>query len=283
MITTPRVPPPHIRQKRTSAQIMGDVCIALVPPMAAAVWYFGWAAWWRLLIAAAAALAASRISAKVPTADITAMVTGLLLGLSCPAQIPLWLLVGGCFFAVCVARDGYGGIGKNLFNPAMAARGTMLAIFPAYMTGYGLPDGVSAATPLAVGADNWSLLTGRVGGSMGETSTMMIVLGLSWLLIRRVVRWYIPLLSLAGFSAVMLLAGKPLIPQLLSGSILFGAAYIFTDYTTRPATAAGQCLFAAGAGALTAILRVYGIYPEGVCYAVLLMNVLAPLTEQITL
>lgn len=283
MMTIPRVPPPHIRRDRTAAQIMGDVCIALVPPSMAAVWYFGWAALWRLLIAAAASLAAARVRARSSSVDITALVTGLLLCLSCPSQIPLWLLVSGCFFAVCVVREGFGGIGQNLFNPAMAARGLMLAVFPAYLTGYGLPDGVSAATPLAVGGDLLTLFTGRAGGSMGETSAMMILLGLAWLLIRRVVRWYVPLLSLAGFSAVILLTGEPLLPQLLSGSILFGAVYIFTDYTGRPATAAGECLFAVGVGALTAALRVYGNYPEGVCFAVLLMNVVSPVLEQLTI
>lgn len=282
MVGILRVAAPHIRRERTTADVMGDVCIALVPPAIAAVWYFGMAAFWRLLLAAASSLAAARLCSRQERPDIAALVTGLILCLSCPSQIPLWLLVGGCFFAVCVARGGFGGLGQNLFNPAMAARALMLVIFPTFLTGYGLPDALSAATPLTTGADTWSLITGQVGGSMGETSVLMIGLGLLWLLIRRVVKPYAPLCSLLGFSAVILLSGQDLLTHLLSGSILFGITYIFTDYTGRPATVIGELVFSAGVGALAAALRVYGTYPEGVCFAVLLMNLRTPLLEYFT-
>jgi electron transport complex protein RnfD len=287
MIAITKVPPPHIRGKRTSAEIMGNVCIALIPPAAAAVYYFGWAAFWRLLVSAAASLTAARLTAKTAAPDLAALVTGLILCLSCPAGIPLWLLAGGCFFAVCVIRDGFGGIGCNLFNPAMAARGLMIAVFPAYLGGYGLPDALSSPTPLAGGdtspAGLLLLFTGRVGGSMGETSALMILLGAGWLLFRRIIRPAIPLLALAGFGAVILLSGESVPFHLLSGSILFGAVYIFTDYTSKPVTAAGEALFAAMTGAAAALLRLYGRYPEGVCFAVLLMNVLSPWLEHLTI
>lgn len=261
---------------------MTDVCIALLPTMIAAVWFFGVAALLRLTVAAAASLAAGRLTGRRDGVDSAALVTGLILCLSCPSRVPLWLLVGGCFFAVCIARDALGGLGRNLFNPAMAARAMMLVVFPSSLTGYELPHALSSATPLLSGANWWELAVGRVGGSMGETSALMIGVGFLWLLIRRVIRWPLVPLSLAGFAAVMLLVGEAVVPSLLSGSILFGAVFVFTDYTGQPATTAGRLLFAVFAGALTALLRLYGRYPEGVCFAVLMMNVLSPWLEAIT-
>lgn len=278
-----RVAPPHIRKTRTTADVMGDVCIALIPTILAAVWFFRIDALLRLTVAAVCSLVAGRLTGKRDGPDLAALVSGLILCLSCPSQTPLWLLVGGCFFAVCVVRDGFGGIGQNLFNPAMAARGLMLAIFPSQLTGFGLPGALSSATPLVGDASLFDLVVGRIGGSMGETSALMIAIGLAWLLIRRVIRWHIPLLSLAGFSLLTLLAGEPLLPALFSGGLLFGAVFVFTDYTTKPITLAGEIAFALAVGVLTAVLRFYGPYPEGVCFAVLTMNLVAPLFEFLTI
>lgn len=286
---TGRVTPPHLRLPRTTAQVMGEVCLSLIPPSVAAVYFFGWAAVYRLAVSVAACAAADAIAVRRrgDPFDFSAVVTGLILALSCPAGIPLWLLVVLGFTAILLVREAFGGIGSNLFNPAMGARALLLTVFPALAGGYALPDAVSAATPLSLteGVPLPELLTwlvGRKNGSMGETSALMILLGAVWLIARRVVRWYVPPLSLTAFSAVMLLGGRDPIQQLLSGSILFGAVYIFTDYIGRPATPWGEVLFAAGAGALTALLRLYGPYPEGVCFAVLLMNALTPLLESLT-
>lgn len=275
-----RVTAPHIRTRRTSADIMTDVCIALVPTAVAAVWFFKLDALLRLTVALAASLAAGKLTGKSHGVDTAALVTGLLLCLSCPSQVPLWLLTGGCFFAVCVARDGFGGIGQNLFNPAMAARAVMLTVFASQMTGFGLPHALSSATPLTTGAPVWDLTRGNVGGSMGETSVLMIALGLVWLLIRRVVRWQVPFFTFLGFATVTLLTGRPLLTACLSGSFLFGMVFIVTDYTSKPATKTGEILFGLTAGALTALFRIAGPYPEGVCFAVLAANLLAPFFEK---
>ena len=274
MIRTDRVPPPYLRRSRTTNEIMGDVCIALCPGIVSAVWMFGWAAAERILIATMASLTAARLSTRTAP-DWAAVVTGLILCLSCPVGIPLWLLIGGCFFAVCVIRDGFGGVGNNLFNPAMAARGLLLLGFPMWMNGY-FADGIASATPLIDRSTPfWSLVTGQIGGSMGETSVLMIAIGFVWLCIRRVIAVRIPLLSLLGFSAVIGIAGEPIVYHLLSGGLLFGAVFVFTDYTTKPITRIGESVFAIGVGVLTALLRLFGVYPEGVCFAVLCMNLIS--------
>ncbi len=277
-----RVMPPHIRKKRTSADVMGDVCIALVPTVVAAVWFFKTNALLRLAVAAVSSLTAGKLTGQRNGADLAALVSGLILCLSCPSQIPLWLLTGGCFFAVCVMRDGFGGIGQNPFNPAMAARALMLVVFPSGMIGFGLPHALSSATPLMSPTPLADLIVGNVGGSMGETSALMIALGLLWLLIRRVTRWTIPVSAFVGFAAVTLLTGQPLIRACLSGSFLFGAVFIVTDYTSKPVTKTGEMIFALTAGALTAWIRAFGPYPEGVCFAVLAANLLAPFFEHLT-
>lgn len=277
-----RVTPPHIRKGRNSADIMGEVCVALVPTMIASVWFFGTNALLRLLVAAAASLVAGRLTNRHTNIDLAALVSGLILCLSCPSQIPLWLLTGGCFLAVCVMRDGFGGIGKNLFNPAMAARALMLVIFPSSLTGFGLPHATSSATPLVSAAPLSNLIVGNIGGSMGETSALMIAVGLAWLLIRRATRWYLPVFTVLGFCAVAWLTGQPLLTSCLSGGLLFGAVFIVTDYTSKPITKTGELLFAFAVGALTAWIRAFGPYPEGVCFAVLAANLLSPLGEYLT-
>jgi Na+-translocating ferredoxin:NAD+ oxidoreductase RnfD subunit len=219
-------------------------------------------------------------------ADGAAAMTGLIFTLSCPVGIPFWLLILLCFADIWVVREPFGGIGSNLFNPAMGARALLLLLFPALLGGY-TADGISAATPLSVTApDTVQLLqwaVGRRNGSMGETSLLMIAAGYGVLVWRRVVRPYIPLITLAAFAAVIAVGGGNVMAHLLSGSIVFGAVYIFTDYASRPATPWGEVLFAAGAGALTALFRLYGRYPEGVCFAALAMNAVAPLLTMLTI
>ena len=279
---------PYLRVSRTTFSVMTHVCIALVPPCVAAVYVFGWQAAVRIALSVAVACAADRLCCHGKRFNSAAVVTGLLLTLSLPVGIPLWLLAAGCVFAVCVMRDAFGGIGNNLFNPAMAARAVLLTVFPAHLTGYTSPDAVSAATPLATAASAADLssvlplLVGTVGGSMGETSALMILLGAVWLFCHRIIRWRIPVFSLLSFAAFSLITAGHVVKPLLSGSILFGAVYIFTDYTGKHTTPKGEILFAIGVGATTALLRAFGHYPEGVCFAVLLWNLLTPLLESAT-
>lgn len=282
------LPAPYIRADRSTASVMTAVCVALVPPSVAAIYVFGIQAALRLTIGVLTACAADRLSGFRSAFDGSAAVTGWILTLSCPVGTPLWLLMLGSLFAVFVMRDAFGGIGNNLFNPAMAARAVMLAIFPAQLTGYTTTDALSSATPLATvnAALTWEnllpRLIGTTGGSMGETSALMIVLGAVWLLARRIIRWQVPILSLLGFSIVSLLTTGHILLPLLSGSILFGVVYIFTDYTGKPTTPLGEGMFALGIGITVALLRAYGRYPEGVCFAVLLWNLLTPLIERLT-
>ena len=167
------------------------------------------------------------------------------------------------------------------FDGSALVTGMILAL--SYLSGYALPHAVSSATPLSGGDTALiPLLFGRVNGSIGETSAVLILLGAAYLLIRRVIRWQIPVLSVAAFAFVIALDGGDVLRHILSGSLLFGAVYIFTDYTGSPTTPLGEILFAVGVGALTAVLRLWGRYPEGVCFAVLIMNLLTPLLDRLT-
>lgn len=287
MSTSKKHAPPYLRNDRRTSSIMGDVCISLTPPAVAALWFFGIRALWMLLTAIIASFVTDRLSSRLRRSthpfDFSALVTGIILALSCPVGTPLWLVAVMCVVAIAVFRDAFGGIGANLFNPAMAARALLLTVFPAYLAGYGLPDAVSSATPLSGGETALlPLFFGRVGGSIGETSAALILLGAGYLLVRRVIRWQIPVLSVAAFALVIAAGGEDIPRQILSGSLLFGAVYIFTDYTGSPTTPIGELLFAVGAGALTAVLRLWGRYPEGVCFAILIMNLLTPLLDTCT-
>lgn len=283
----PLYAPPYLHTSHRTDTVMGEVCLALIPPAVAAVWFFGLRAGWMLLAAVGSAVITDRLSARIRGSaapfDNSALVTGTILALSCPIGIPLWLLGLACCIAIAVFRDGFGGIGANLFNPAMAARALLLTVFPHLLSDYSLPDAVTAATPLS-GQDCTPLLLlfGKTNGSVGETSGLLILFGGIYLTVRRVISPRIPLYSAAAFSAVVLAHGDPLLPQLLSGGFLFGAVYVFTDYTGSPTTPFGEALFAIGVGALTAVLRLWGRYPEGVCFAVLAMNSVTPLLEHLT-
>lgn len=276
---------PFLRTDTDTLSVMADVGIALIPPSVAAIWFFGLRAFELLLTALITALVADRVTAvlrrRAHPFDGCALVSCWILALSCPPRIPPALLSLLCLLAVWLFRDAFGGVGRNLFNPAMTSRAALLTVFPTYATGYALTDITSAATPLSGETPPLSLLVfGRVGGSLGETSVPMLLLGGGYLLFRRIISLRTPLLSLVAFTAVTAIGGENVLRQLASGSILFASFYIFTDYTGRPTTPLGESLFAVGCGALTALFRMYGRYPEGVCFAVLAMNLLAlPLEE----
>lgn len=280
-MTATRYRAPFLRTNTDTLSVMADVGIALIPPSVAALWFFGLRAFELLLTALVTAFIADRIAAVFRHAsqsfDGSALISGWILALSCPPHTPPLLLAVLCLLAVWLFREAFGGIGRNLFNPAMASRAVLLTVFPTYAV-----NAVSGATPLTDRTVPLSLLTfGRVGGSIGETSVPMILLGGGYLLCRRVISPRIPLLSIGAFCAIIAVSGGDVLRHLLSGSILFASIYIFTDYTGRPTTPIGEALFALGCGAITALLRLYGRYPEGVCFAVLLMNLLTlPLEEQ---
>jgi len=297
---------PHIWAGVSTGRIMRDVLISLVPAAVGAVVFFGWRA--AVIIALSMAAAAltewgcERLTGKPSTlADGSALVTGLLLALTLPPASPFWLPVVGAAFAIAVVKMAFGGLGHNFVNPALAARAFLLAAFPAAMTTWTSPfDAVTTATPLAVLPNPFSpevmagdlpsytaLLVGTVGGSLGETSKVLLLVGAAYLLVKRVIDWRIPvgfLGTLALFTWVFggqggLFTGDPLY-HLLAGGAILGAFFMATDYVTGPITAKGRWIFAVGCGLITALIRLYGGYPEGVLFAILLMNVVSPLIDR---
>lgn len=288
---------PYIRAARKTQDVMRIVLISLMPPLAAAVWHFGWRA---LLLCAVSVLACVlsefaflKLSGRqIAIDDLSAAVTGLILALSLPVTVPVWVVVCGAIFAIIVAKQLFGGIGQNIYNPAMAGRIFIMLGFPSHITRYTVPntlDAQSSATPLAGGEYSlWDLLFGSVSGSMGETSAVMILLGFAILFCTGVVRLHAPLSFLATLALLTfafageggLFTGSALY-ALLCGSALFGAVYIVTDYATSPVNGRGRVIFGIIAGALTFFVRTWGVYPEGVCIAVLIANFLSPMIEKL--
>ncbi|WP_374711758.1 RnfABCDGE type electron transport complex subunit D [Symbiobacterium terraclitae] len=297
---------PHLWAGVSTGRIMRDVLIALAPAALGAVCFFGWRA--AAVIALSMGTAAltewgcERLMGKPSTlADGSALVTGLLLALTLPPASPFWLPVLGAAFAIAVVKVAFGGLGHNFVNPALAARAFLLAAFPAAMTTWTSPfDAVTTATPLAVLPNPFArevlagdlpsytdLLLGTVGGSLGETSAVLLLLGAAYLLVKQIIDWRIPagfLATLALFAWVFggtggLFTGDPLY-HLLAGGAILGAFFMATDYVTAPITARGRWIFAVGCGLITALIRLYGGYPEGVLFAILLMNVATPLIDR---
>ncbi|MCL1964412.1 MAG: RnfABCDGE type electron transport complex subunit D [Firmicutes bacterium] len=301
-MTLPLSTGPHILGKRTTRGIMLDVLIALTPAAAAGVYLFGVRAAWVLGVAVASAVATEalwqRLSHRpLQVGDLSAVVTGLLLGLNLPSSAPLWLAAVGSAFAIVVVKQLFGGIGHNFLNPALAARAVLLTSWPARMTTFFLPertllpvastamvgDAVTSATPLVKsGTAMIDLFWGNIPGTIGEVCKAAILIGFIYLLVRNVIGPHIPVLFV-GTVALMtwLLGGDPL-TAILSGGVLLGAVFMATDYVTNPMLIVSQCLFAALCGVIVVVIRQSaGGYPEGVTYAILLMNVLTPLLDKL--
>ncbi|MBQ3532769.1 MAG: RnfABCDGE type electron transport complex subunit D [Oscillospiraceae bacterium] len=292
---------PHIRDPLSTPRIMARVLLALLPAAAAAVWQFGPRAAMMMLVGISSALAAEGLVSFIlpghfTLSDGSAAVTGLLLAMTLSASAPYWLCALGAAFAVVCVKALFGGLGQNIFNPALAGRAFLLLCFPRYMVHYTVPDaalplGSSAAdvatapTPLhhmvmpALPPESlMDVFLGRIGGSIGEVSALALLLGGGYLLLRGVISWHIPaafLATLALGSAALHLTDAPLtwaLYNLCSGGALLGAFFMATDYVTSPVTRRGQLIYGAGCGALTLLFRRTGIYPGGVTYAILLMN-----------
>ena len=283
---------PHIRGNFRTNRIMLDVVISLLPALAVGVWAFGLRALLVTLICVAGAMAAEVLYAAVTRArqtvvDGSAMVTGLLLAMTLPHTVPYWLAAVGSVFAIVIVKALCGGLGQNIFNPALAARAFMLLIFPVGMTRYFGVDGISAATPLhhmvmpALPEESLlNMFLGNCPGSIGEISALALLLGGAYLAVRKVISVRIPVAYLGTVVLVTLVFSKTESPvqwmlyQLLSGGVMLGAIFMATDYATSPATPLGQVVYGVGCGALTVIFRYFGLFPEGVTYAILLMNAL---------
>ena len=292
---------PHILSSDTTQKKMLDVIIALVPTSVAGVYLFGVQALWVLCASILAAVATEFLYQKITgrhstIADLSAVLTGLLLGLNMPSAAPLWVPVIGSIFAILIVKQLFGGIGDNFLNPALAARAVLLTSWPVQMTTFFLPqrlinlfaqstaevgDAMTSATPLAKGGYAlMDLFYGNIPGTIGEVCKAAILIGFVYLVIRKTIDVEIPVLFVGAVALLTwALKGNPL-EAVLSGGVLFGAVFMATDYVTRPVVKAGQYIYAIGAGLLVVLIRKYSAYPEGVTYAILLMNALSPLLDK---
>ena len=283
---------PHIRGNFRTNRIMLDVVLALLPALIAGICVLGLRALVVTLICVATCLLAEWLYARITktrntVVDGSAMVTGVLLAMTLPHTVPYWLAVVGSVFAIVVVKALCGGLGQNIFNPALAGRALMMLIYPVGLTRYLSVDGVSAATPLhhmvmpALPEESLlDMFLGRCPGSIGELSALALLAGGVYLVCCKVISARIPVAYLGTVAVITLVFAKTDSPvqwmlySLLSGGVMLGAIFMATDYATSPATPIGQIVYGIGCGVLTVIFRYYGLYPEGVTYAILIMNVL---------
>ena len=280
---------PHIRTKNSTQLIMLDVIIALIPVLIAAVYIFGMQALILTLATVAACVISEFLIQKamkrpVRISDLSAVVTGMLLAFNMPSTMPIWMAVFGGVFAIVVVKELFGGIGNNFMNPALAARAVLLSSWPAEMGTFTL-DGVVSATPLSGKPfTEMNMFLGNIPGVMGEVSKAAILIGALYLLIKGVIKIKMPAIYIGTIAIFFLILGYDLedtIVQLLAGGIFLGGFFMLTDYSSSPTSNLAQIVYAVGAGLLTVIIRVWGGYPEGVSYAILLMNVAAPLFDKL--
>ncbi len=304
-------PAPHLRHRDTTSTIMLDVIIALIPALAWGVYVFGFRALLVCIIASGSCVLfeyASQRMLKRPVTvhDYSALLTGLLLGMNLPATAPAWLVIAGSAFAIIVVKQVFGGLGKNVFNPALASRVFLSLAWPAEMTTFTSPfnrlflssaDALSAATPLAdlkggiqPDASLLDLFLGRCGGTIGEVSAIMLLLGGAYLLVRRVITWHIPASYIGTVALLALVFPRigsasrldSMLYEVLAGGLIIGAFFMATDYVTSPSTRGGRLIFGAGAGLIVVFIRYFGGYPEGVSFSILIMNSLVWYIERVT-
>ena len=297
---------PHVHSKTTISTIMGDVIIALMPALIAGVYFFGIRSALVVAVTVAFAVAGEWVFEKIANKritvkDLSAVVTGMLLGLNLPPSIPLWMAGIGSIFAIVIVKQIFGGLGKNFMNPALAGRCFMLIAWTGAMTTFNNPfmaDAVSSATPLAAmksasagSISIYNAFIGNIPGCIGETSALALIIGFIYLLIRKVVSLRIPIAYILTFAVLTFIFGKNstdvsmweyTIYQVLTGGLLLGAFFMATDYTTTPTTPMGMVIFGIGCGVLTFVIRQFGGYPEGVSFSIILMNIASPLIENAT-
>ena len=301
-------PSPHIHGGDSISKNMYGVLIALIPAFLVSLYYFGLGALIVTLVSVVSCvlfeyLIQKFIMKKEPTiCDGSAILTGVLLAFNVPSNLPVWIIMLGALFAIGVAKMSFGGLGNNIFNPALAGRAFLLISFPAQMTTWPLVDATSAfpltytdaetgATVLSLLNEGvkelssyTSLLIGNHGGSLGEVSAIALLLGFAYMLWRKIITWHVPvtiILTIFAFTGIMHLVNpetyaSPFL-HILSGGLMLGAIFMATDYVTSPMTKKGMVIYAIGIGLLTSIIRLFGSYPEGMSFAILIMNSLTPL------
>lgn len=288
---------PHIREDVNTRDIMFDVIVALLPATGFGIFNFGLQALIAILVTVAACVLTElvyNLLMKKPNTigDLSAVVTGLLLALNLPHTAPWWIGVLGGVFAILVVKMLFGGLGQNIMNPALAARCFLLISFGSHMATFAL-DGIVGPTPLAIlkangKVDLLSMFVGTTGGTIGETSTLAILIGAAYLLLKKVITWKIPVIYIASLVLYLGFFGKGfdmtyLGAHLCGGGLMLGAFFMATDYTTSPITPLGQVIYAVLLGVLTGIFRVNGASAEGVSYAIIFANLLVPLIEKISI
>jgi len=307
---------PHIHDRATVPGIMWGVVYALIPAFLVSVWYFGINALILTMIAAVACMFFELVIQKYilktepDIKDGSAALTGILLAFNVPASLPVWQLLTGCLVSVGIAKMAYGGLGRNIFNPALVGRVFLLISFPVDMTTWPVPkpmtviwDGVTGPTSLGILKEgllkgdsashisaqfnNLDIFIGNTAGSLGEVSALALILGGVYLLYRRIITWHIPLsylISVFIFTGIMYLIDpnlyiNPLI-HVIVGGLLLGAIYMATDMVTSPMSVKGMLIYGTGCGILTVLIRIWGAYPEGVSFAILIMNAFTPLINR---
>lgn len=289
---------PYLRSKSTTQKMMLDVIIAMLPALAASIYVFGMNALMLTVVSVISCVVAEvfmekLFKKKVTVSDLSAVITGILLAFNLPASAPWWMPVFGGFFAICIVKQIFGGIGSNFMNPALAARAAIMASWPGLITNYVGPDGVASATPLQLMKAGTTgelpslmdMAIGNIGGVIGETCSILLILGGIYLIVRKVIDWKIPCLYILTTTVLLAAFGVDisLLPyHILGGGLILGAFFMATDFVTCPVTPNGRIIFAIGCGIITAIIRVYGGMAEGVSYAIILMNTATPLIESLT-
>lgn len=293
---------PHLHSRDSVPNAMRDVLIALCPALIAALYFFRLPALTVIVACVASAYASEIVCLKVmkksTTGEFSAVVTGLLLAFCVPPHLPVWMAVLGSIFSIVIAKHLFGGLGQNIFNPALIGRAFLLASFPVAMTSWSRPlDGMTTASPLGIMKEATGqalpsitdLFLGSVSGSIGETSVLAVLLGGLYLLYRGHIDWRIPGSFLGTVFIVMAIAGAikgqgPWYPffHLCAGGLFLGAFFMATDWVTSPVTKTGRIIFGTGCGVLVVLIRLKGGYPEGVAYSILLMNVVTPLIDRYT-
>ena len=314
-------PAPHFHSGDSVRKNMLLVIIALLPAYAVSVWQFGWGALITTAISVAACvlfewlIAKYLLKQKSTIGDLSAVLTGLLLAFNLPSNLPWWIVIIGALVAIGVAKMSFGGLGQNIFNPALVGRVFLLISFPAQMTTWPVPQGfatsyvdaTTGATPLAAmkvaltGSDSmmnivpemWDILIGKMGGSLGEVSALLLLAGGIFLIATRVITWHIPvsiMATVALFAAVTgwagmlpesVATGEYVMLSLCTGGMMLGAWFMATDYVTSPMSNCGKLIFGVGIGVIVMVIRTWGAYPEGMSFAILIMNACAPLLNLI--
>jgi len=309
---------PHVHGEYSTPKIMYGVVIAMVPAILVSIWFFGIDAVRVLVLAVAASIFFEWVIQKylmketTTIADGSALVTGILLAFNVPSNLPSWMVIIGALVAIGMAKMSFGGLGKNVFNPALVARVFLLISFPVQMTSWpkpraiteGLADVITGPTPLGIVKEGLGAgktmseltpeiptylqdMTGQMGGSMGEVSAIALLIGGIYMLWKKIITWHIPV-AVLGTAALFTGILWGFNPEsyadpafhLLTGGLMLGAIFMATDMVTSPMTHGGQLLFGVGVGILTVLIRVWGAYPEGVSFAILLMNAVVPLINR---